>query len=110
MKLIYIFQTAQLICNPAWLRRLSRGNDFNAERSVAYPYNEVYINSPKGSGYTRLDSYNPTAGEIVSRNFTQLSEVQEQTAVGYINELIAKYTVNEKNLGSGLAIIHFSSP
>ncbi|OFA05368.1 hemagglutinin repeat-containing protein [Duganella phyllosphaerae] len=81
---------------PAWLARLDAGNDFNAARSSAYPYNEVYIDSPKGSGYTRLDSYDPVAGEIVSRKFTQLSSVQEQTAFNYINELPAKYPVNGK--------------
>ena len=79
---------------PAWLARLDAGNAFNAERAAAYPFNEVYIQSPKGSGYTRLDSYNPSAGEIVSRKFTQLSDVQPQTAFSYINEIPAKYPVN----------------
>jgi uncharacterized Zn-binding protein involved in type VI secretion len=79
---------------PEWLRRLDDGNQFNAEREASYPYNEVYIDSPKGSGYTRLDSYNPATGEIVSRKFTQLSEIQEKTAIGYVNEIGAKYPVN----------------
>ncbi|AXA90573.1 PAAR domain-containing protein [Massilia sp. YMA4] len=79
---------------PEWLRRLDEGNDFNAERAPEYPYNELYIDSPKGSGYTRLDSYNPIAGEIVSRKYTQLSEIQEKTAIGYINEIGAKYPVD----------------
>ena len=77
---------------PQWLQRLDAGNAFNAERATAYPHNEVYINKP-GGGYTRLDSYNPSAGEIVSRKYTQLSEIQEQTALGYINEIPAKYAV-----------------
>ncbi|WP_217916420.1 hypothetical protein [Duganella sp. BJB1802] len=59
---------------PEWLKRLDEGNAFNAERASEYPYNEVYINNPKGAGYTRLDSYNPISGEIVSRKFTQFSE------------------------------------
>ena len=42
---------------PQWLQRLAAGNAFNAERAVAYPYNEVYINKPGGAGYYRLDSY-----------------------------------------------------
>jgi hypothetical protein len=79
---------------PAWLARLDAGNEFNEARSSAYPYNEVYIDSPKGAGYTRLDSYDPVAGEIVSRKFTQLSNVQEQTAFNYINEIPAKYPIN----------------
>jgi len=86
--------TARVSSRPEWLQRLDDGNAFNAERSVLYPNNEVYINSPKGSGYTRLDSYNPTAGEIVSRKFTQLSEIQTQTGINYVNELVAKYPVN----------------
>lgn len=79
---------------PQWLQRLDAGNDFNAERASAYPYNEVYVNKADGSGYYRLDSYGPAAGEIVSRKFTQLSDVQESTAVRYINEISAKYPVN----------------
>ncbi|MFZ6774921.1 hypothetical protein ACO0LB_19630, partial [Undibacterium sp. SXout7W] len=78
---------------PAWLEKLDAGNEFNKVRSSAYPFNEVYIESPKGTGYTRVDSYNPISGEIVSRKFTQLSEVQEQTAINYIKELPAKYPV-----------------
>ncbi|QDH70166.1 LysM peptidoglycan-binding domain-containing protein [Marilutibacter alkalisoli] len=78
---------------PQWLQRLDAGNAFNAERAVAYPYNEVYINKPGGAGYYRLDSYSPAAGEIVSRKFTQFADIQPQTALGYINEIPAKYPV-----------------
>jgi len=76
---------------PEWLQRLDAGNTFNKERAGAYDFNEVYINKPDGSGYYRLDSYNPNSGEIVSRKFTQLSDVQENTALKYINEIPAKY-------------------
>jgi hypothetical protein len=59
-----------------------------------YPYNEVYINKPGGgNSYYRLDSYNPESGEIVSRKFTQFSEIQDQTALRYINEIQKKYPV-----------------
>jgi len=44
-------------------------------------------------GYFRLDSYNPDSGEIVSRKFTQLSDIQESTANSYINEIPSKYPV-----------------
>ncbi|GLQ95004.1 hypothetical protein GCM10007901_39570 [Dyella acidisoli] len=87
------------------MQRLNAGNAFNAERASAYPYNEVYIESPNGSGYTRLDSYNPSAGEIVSRKFTQLSDIQTKTAVGYINEIPAKYPV-----GATVANVPSSGP
>ena len=39
----------------------------------------------------RLDSYNPHTGEIVSRKYTQLSEVSEETAIRYLKELSDKY-------------------
>ena len=75
---------------------------FNKARTKFYPYNEVYleapkkaINLPEGSPtkhqYVRLDSYNPHTGEIVSRKYTQLSEVSEETAIRYLKELSDKY-------------------
>ncbi len=76
---------------PEWLRRLDAGNDFNKAQAPNYPNSEVYIDKPAGDGYYRLDSYNPESGEIVSRKFTQLSEVQDQTALNYINEIQKKY-------------------
>ena len=75
---------------------------FNKARAKFYPYNEVYLEAPKeatnlpeGSPikhqYVRLDSYNPHTGEIVSRKYTQLSEVSEETAIRYLKELLDKY-------------------
>ena len=75
---------------------------FNKARAKFYPFNEVYleapkkaINLPEGSPtrhqYVRLDSYNPHTGEIVSRKYTQLSEVSEETAIRYLKELSDKY-------------------
>ena len=78
---------------PKWLQDLDAGNDFNKAQAPNYPYNEVYLNRPDGKGYYRLDSYNPNLGEIVSRKYTQLAEVQEKTAVSYINEIETKYPV-----------------
>ena len=74
---------------------------FNKERAKFYPFNEVYleapkkaINLPEGSPtkhqYVRLDSYVPDK-EIVSRKYTQLSEVSEETAIRYLKELLDKY-------------------
>ena len=40
----------------------------------------------------RLDSYNPKTKEIVSRKYTQLSEISEKTAIGYLKELLEKYS------------------
>ena len=42
--------------------------------------------------YVRLDSYSPRTGEIVSRKYTQLSEISEKTAIGYLKELSEKYS------------------
>ena len=75
---------------------------FNKARAKFYPYNEVYLDAPKkainlpeGSPtkhqYVRLDSYNPHTSEIVSRKYTQLSEVSEETAIRYLKELSDKY-------------------
>ena len=75
---------------------------FNTARAKFYPFNEVYLEAPKkainlseGSPikhqYVRLDSYNPHTGEIVSRKYTQLSEVSEETAIRYLKELSDKY-------------------
>lgn len=94
---------------PDWLRRVEEGNDFNKRQAANYPNNEVYVNKPDGDGYFRLDSYNPNTGEIVSRKHTQLSDIQESTAVNYINEIQKKYPVGAKiadvptNVQNGLA-------
>ena len=75
---------------------------FNKVRAKFYPYNEVYLEAPKKAinlpegaptkhQYVRLDSYNPHTGEIVSRKYTQLSEVSEETAIRYLKELSDKY-------------------
>jgi hypothetical protein len=75
---------------PEWLRRLDEGNAFNRDHSPRYPHKEVYVDCA-GGGYKRLDSYNPTSGEIVSRKFTQLRNIQESTGLDYLNELARKY-------------------
>ena len=75
---------------PESLRRMYAGNRFNEERSAAYLYNEVYINNPSGSGYVRVDSYNPGI-DIVSRKNTQFSEISLSTGIKYIDELTIKY-------------------
>ena len=75
---------------------------FNKARAKFYPFNEVYLEAPKKATnlpegaptkhqYVRLDSYNPHTGEIVSRKYTQLSEVSEETAIRYLKELSDKY-------------------
>ena len=78
--------------NEAWFKRIREGIAFNKERAEFYPFNEVYLVSPKsGKKYVRLDSYNPRKGEIVSRKHTQLYEVSDETAIRYLKELKDKY-------------------
>jgi hypothetical protein len=50
---------------PQWLKKLEEGNEFNRKQTPNYPHNEVYIDKADGSGYYRVDSYNPRTGEIV---------------------------------------------
>jgi len=74
--------------------RMNAGNKFNAENAYRYEYNEItveYAGNP--SGQARVDSLNPKNGnpEIISRKYTQLGEVQTNTAIGYLNELATKY-------------------
>ena len=69
---------------------------FNKERAEFYPFNEVYLEAPKKETkvagdspakqkYVRLDSYVPNK-EIVSRKYTQLSEVSEEIIIqGQLN-------------------------
>jgi RHS repeat-associated protein len=75
---------------PIWLQRVDAGNQFNQIRRPFYPYNEIRINTD-GGDYVVLDSYDPVAGEIISRKFTQFADIQEQTGIGYVNELASKY-------------------
>ena len=71
---------------------IARGNRFNEtvqERKI-YPHHEVNLENGK-----RLDSYDPTAGEIISRKATDLDKIQEETFRGYLQELQNKYSVGE---------------
>lgn len=80
---------------PQWLKTIEEGNNFNANRKDAFPYNEVYLINPNdNTRYVRLDSYDHIANEIFSRKFTQLSDIQEATAFKYIDELVTKYPPN----------------
>ena len=86
----------------AWFKRMMEGIRFNKERAKVYSFNEVYLEAPKKATkqagdspakhkYVRLDSYVPNK-EIVSRKYTQLSEVSEETAIRYLKELKDKYS------------------
>ena len=75
---------------PAWLRHLfAAGNQFNEENRHRYQYNEVEVEG-ETKNY-RVDSYDRKRQLIVSRKFSQLADVQPETAKGYIRELSKKY-------------------
>lgn len=89
---------------PDWLKKkFDDGNQFNKDNQSRYPHNEVTLESGK-----RVDSYSPNR-EIVERKYTQLSQVKEDTAKGYIDSLRYKYKVGEtigntaKNRAEGIA-------
>jgi hypothetical protein len=75
---------------PAWLVRIEAGTAFNLERRAFYDLSEVYVDKAVGSGYFRLDSYDHGV-QIVSRKFTQLGEVRDETAMKYLREIDDKY-------------------
>lgn len=70
--------------------RMERGNQFDSAGQFDYPYREVWVDRPDGTR-GRLDGYDPKARLIVSRKYTQLAEVAESTAIGYLRELAQKY-------------------
>lgn len=78
---------------PDWLQQMWKGNYFNFIREQFYKrmggFNEVVLQSGK-----RLDSYIPKK-EIVSRKFSQLGKVTEETAKKHIDELVSKYSPGE---------------
>ncbi|MBG9795714.1 hypothetical protein ABD76_25930 [Paenibacillus dendritiformis] len=82
---------------PDWLKdRWEAGNNFNKENRPRYPYNEVELEAKEVGGKKFVvDSYVPNK-EIVSRKFTQLSEVKESTAISYVRELAQKYSSGSK--------------
>ena len=75
---------------PEWLKELfDKGNRFNKENRKKYPYNEVELKGDKKNFV--VDSYIP-GKEIVSRKYTQFSDIKESTGIGYVNELAYKYS------------------
>lgn len=86
----------------SFLRQLFLGSKFNWENYHRYEYREVLVEvtdpgPPPTSQRFRVDSYDP-GDEIVSRKLTQLAEVQERTALSYIDELARKYNPRNPDL------------
>src|SRR5690606_36295297 len=73
------------------------------------PYNEVMLaKKTKKGGRLRVDSYDPDNEEIISRKYTQLSQISFKTAKACIDEIPKKYKsgtliadVDSQRKGSG---------
>ncbi len=72
---------------------IARGNNFNetVEDAGLYDYYEIYLENGK-----RLDSYDPDAGEIISRKATDLDKITEETYRRYLAEFSQKYAEGTK--------------
>ena len=72
---------------------VARGNNFNktVREADIYDYHEIYLENGK-----RLDSYDPDAGEIISRKATDLDRISEETYRGYLSEFLNKYSEGTK--------------
>jgi hypothetical protein len=72
-----------------FMRKVIAGNRFNYFLNPRYTHSEIPLTTGNKAPF-RLDSYTP--GEaIVSRKLTQLGDITEGTAKGYIDEFLAKY-------------------
>lgn len=75
---------------PAVWARIQEGNKFNVDRRPFYPANEIRLRTGKV-----VDSYHDGA-EIVERKYTQLAEIKEETAFGYLSAIVRKYPPGEE--------------
>jgi hypothetical protein len=70
------------------------GNEFNAQQRPVHANqgaaNELHIVNADGT-YSIVDTYNPQTGEIISRKFTQLGQIDPLDALGYLQELRVQY-------------------
>lgn len=75
---------------PAVWARIQAGNKFNVERRPAYPSNEVRLRTGKV-----VDSYHDGA-QIIERKHSQLAEIKEEAAIGYMTAIVRKYSPGEE--------------
>jgi hypothetical protein len=79
----------------SWLVRVRAGQRFDRQQAIRYRFNQVYVVKDSGNGYWILDSYGPQdaahgAGPV-SRKFTQLAEIQPDSAAAMLREASRKY-------------------
>jgi len=86
---------------PTFLKPMFEGSRFNWENYDRYTFREVVLDKlgPEGAvdRQFRLDSYTPGQA-VVSRKFTQLSNITPETARAYISEAVAKYQPGRADL------------
>lgn len=70
---------------------LLAGNAFNAQRrGIGTQLTEIELGAP-GTRGPRVDAWDPVAGEIISRKYTQLGDISPRRAADYLDELATKY-------------------
>lgn len=79
---------------PLVRKKLEEGQNFNAQRRSFYSAAEVRLDTGKV-----VDSYEHRE-EIVERKHSQLADIQESTAIGYLRDLVRKYSPGEEIAGT----------
>ena len=84
--------------------KIEVGKAFDEAQTSVYQHNQLYVLKKDANGkskYWILDSYETRIGpprppepQIVSRKYTQFSQVREETGIGYLEEFVEKYPPN----------------
>ena len=78
-----------------WLARMQAGREFDRSQEARYRFNQLHVVKERGSGYWILDSYGPLDPSLgagpVSREFTQLADIELQSARRMLREAHYKY-------------------
>ena len=79
----------------SWLTGVRAGQAFDKTQERRYQFNQVYVVKDAGKGYWILDSYGPRDAGLgagpVSRKFTQLADIQIESARNMLREAHRKY-------------------
>ncbi|TWB33267.1 hypothetical protein [Nitrospirillum pindoramense] len=79
-----------------WLERVRAGKEFDRQQAARYRFNQIYVEKISGKGYWVLDSYEPRDPALgagpVSRKFTQLADIKEDSAFAMLTEAKRKYS------------------
>ncbi len=78
-----------------WLVRMQAGRAFDKAQAARYRFNQIYVTKDTGKGYWILDSYGPFDPALgagpVSRKFTQLADIEVESARRMLQEAHRKY-------------------